>query len=191
MTIGKKHKVLLCLLSAIALSLLLWRHFTYSEPPFVIIGDKGLLGKIQVNVYMFRYQDDSSLKTVFFDGRSYKVDNQNVDRFEIYVNYDAKLFYHYGYDNVPRMVRDASIARNTLLFCKIGENIFFSNRSTKCGELKNEVKLLSLEEEVKTEISHENGKQQYEKNEDGAFIFDLKKSFLDVAEAGSSSPSSR
>ncbi|MDR5752906.1 MULTISPECIES: hypothetical protein [unclassified Caballeronia] len=183
MTIAKKYKALMCLLVAILITMFLWWHFTYSEPPFVIIGDKDVLSKIQVNVYMFRYQKNSSLKTVFMNGRSYKVDDQNVDRFEIYSSYDKKLFFHYGYDNVPRMVNDDSIARNTLLFCKSGENIFVSTRSTNCENLKNEARLLPLEDEVKKELSEEREKPNIKtKDDEKGFVRDLAKSFLDVTE---------
>ncbi|WP_423383677.1 hypothetical protein [Burkholderia sp. LMG 32019] len=183
MIIGKKHKTLLFLIAAIVIAVLLWKNFTYSEPPFVIIGDKDVLRKIQVNVYMFRYQENSSLKTVFWNGKSYKINNQNVDRFEIYINYDKNLFYHYGYDNVPRMVNDESLSRNILLFCKIGDNVFMSNQSTKCDDLKNQVQLIPLDEEVKHELSDESEKINLKsKTDEENYIQELKKAFLDVTE---------
>jgi hypothetical protein len=183
MITGKKRNIFLYLflLMVTIASLLIWKFLIYLEPPFVVLGDRDILAKLHVNVYMFRYQGGSSLNTVFLNGKLYEIDNTNVDRFEFYINYDGRFFFHYGYDNVPRMVGDAGSARNTLLFCRFGQEVFFSNRSTKCSEMKDGSKLLSLDDVIGKEIL--DNKQELDitdKSTNEFFILHLKKSFFEI-----------
>ncbi|WP_322032257.1 hypothetical protein [Paraburkholderia sp. J76] len=188
MIIEKNRKILTLSILAVGMSalLFLWKHLTYFEPPFAVTGSKDVLSKMHVNVYMFRYESKSSMRTIFLKGNAYPSDNQEVDRFEFYINYDNKLFSHYGYDNVPRMVNDSSIARNTLLICKKGSDIYFSNRSMKCDELKDQNKLRPLEEQLGIELAGEKKSGSIKtKTDEESFIRNTKSSFFDITKPAS------
>ncbi|CAD6534489.1 hypothetical protein LMG27952_02965 [Paraburkholderia hiiakae] len=182
----KSRNILFCVgVASVTFALLIeWEDSTYSEPPFIVIGRKDVLSKTHVNVFMSRYESNSSMRTIYLNGDSYPSNNQNVDRFEFYINYDNKLFSRYGYDNVPRMVNDASIARNTLLICKIGSDVFFSNRFTKCEEPKDENQLRPLDEQLNADLidEKESGKIKT-KSDEQSFIYKMKSAFFEVTKS--------
>ncbi|SAK49980.1 hypothetical protein AWB75_01342 [Caballeronia catudaia] len=183
MTIETKGRALIgVLLLVVATLFLLWKNFVYSEPSFVVTGGKEVLSKVHINVYMFRYGSRSSLNTIFLNGASYSVNNKNVDRFAIYVSYNNALFTHYEYDNVPRMVNDASLARNTLLLCGIGPDVFFSNQTKRCDEMVGGIKLVPIGEEIKRTMSQEPETPKLKTASESEFLIsNLKKSFSEIA----------
>jgi len=145
MTIGKnkifKRSAWIAALIALAIifPLFLWRHFTYIEPPFVILGDNDVLNKLHINVRLYRWDAErwNEFRTVFLNETPYAVDNQGVDHFRLFISYDKKLFRYYSYDNVPRITKDENMAKvaNTLLFCKVGSDIFMIPYHRKCDEI--------------------------------------------------------
>lgn len=196
MTIEKRwilmRRILKSLLLIVVFLLLVLMCFVYIEPPFIILGDNDVLDKLHINVGMSRYNWHgaySEFKTIFLDGGSRTINNQDVDRFGFYVNYDNKLFTYYEYDNIPKMMNDASEARNTLLFCKVGSDIFLFNRFIdpvkKCDgmEMKDEAKLLPLEdvlEAKRADLKHSAEINTKEREEE--FLRGFKQSFFDINE---------
>lgn len=176
---------LIFLVMIISVSLLLWEHFKFSEPPFVIIGDNKVLSKLHINVYMDRDEGPNSWNTIFLNGKPYQTNIQNVDRFIVYVNYDNKLFIDYSYDNIAKMVNDSSIAPNTLLFCEINSNIFLSDSLKRCKDVEDGKpglrKLLPLEDIINRDVSEAKNNQNIkDKSGEESFIFDLRKSFFEI-----------
>ncbi|WP_211462896.1 hypothetical protein [Collimonas silvisoli] len=184
MIIVKKRRIIKWLLFVVGFVALLFllRRCIYLEPPFTVHGDKEILNKVHVNVYMFKYDSRSFLATVFLNGKSYAADNSKVDRFEIYANYDNKLFSHYSYDNIPRMVNDDQMTRNALFFCKKSSGLYLSNNSDrKCDAPREDEKMLPFEEEVKQELSENaNPLHPKTKNEIDDFVNDLKNGFNEI-----------
>jgi hypothetical protein len=186
MTTALKLKALLALVFFLLgfFTFCLWKFLSFSEPPFVILGDTDFLKKLHINVYMDRDTGNSSWKTIFIGGKSYEVDNAEVDRFFVYVNYDNKLFVDYSYDNIARMVNDTSIAPNTLLFCRRGSAIFLSDRFKKCSEITSGEglrELVPLEYLISRDVAQaKNNGHLHNKASEDAFVRDLRSAFFDV-----------
>ena len=70
-----------------------------SEPAFLVMGDQLLTKDIKVNVEMLRH-DSTAIATTFFEGKTYKIQNQKVLRYVIYVSYRDSLFYKIEFDNL-------------------------------------------------------------------------------------------
>jgi hypothetical protein len=155
----------------------------------VITGDADVLRKLHINVYMDRDEGSHSWRTIFLNGKTYSVNNQNVDRFVVYVNFNNELFIDYSYDNIAKMVGDASVAPNTLLFCKINSNIFLSDSIKKCSEMNGGEpglrKLIPLGDAIGRDLS-EAKKYQNIKSEvdEKSYVLDQKKSFFEVVTSG-------
>lgn len=192
MTIEKKRKLLIGLIffaTMITVAALFWQNFKFSEPPFVIIGDNRVLSKLHINVYMDHDEGSYSWKTIYLNGKSFNAANQNADRFIVYANYDNKLFINYSYDNIARMVRDSSIAPNTLLFCEINSNVFLSDTLKKCEDVEDGKpglrKLLPLEDLINLDVSAARSNMNIRnKSDEDSFVSDLRRSFFEVANAG-------
>ena len=189
MVITKRHNLLkyfsIAAIVVIAF-LLLWKFFVYTEPPFIVIGDKNVLSKLHVNVNIGRANGKSSWKTIFLNGKYYSVNNQGAGGFTVYANYDNELFFDYNYENKARMLGNRSIATNTFLFCRINSDVYFSvirssGHLAKCDNMdkRGSVKLLSFDDLIKYRASQAK-KNGFVENgfDEKSYYINLRKSFF-------------
>jgi hypothetical protein len=143
----------------------LWHHYTHTEPPFAVMGDKDILNKLHINVYMYREKGKSTLETAFLNGRPYPTNNRNVVENVTYINYDNKLFTASTYPVTHSDNSDIGLTDHIiLLFCKSGQDIFASYHSTsdlyystKCDEanIRDNGKLVPLKDITKSGLLDE------------------------------------
>ena len=99
-----------------------------NEPAFIVKGDKILTKDIKVNVEVLK-QDSTIMATTFYNGKSYKIQNQGTLRYAIYVSYKDSLFYKWEFDNLHGEMKGKPI--NEIIVTKKGNAILALYRPLK------------------------------------------------------------
>ncbi|RUT72191.1 hypothetical protein D0817_00810 [Flavobacterium cupreum] len=94
--------------AGILLLLFLTVNCTRREPAFTVKGDPAVTKDIKVNVEAIR-DEGKTISTVYYNGRSYEFDNQNVLRYAIYVSYKDSFFYSTAFDNLHDRIKGSPL----------------------------------------------------------------------------------
>jgi len=81
---------------------------TDKEPDFTIKGDEAITKDLKVNVAIMK-DKELAMATVFYNGESYKVNNEGTLRYTIYVSYKDSLFYKVETDNLHGKIKGEPI----------------------------------------------------------------------------------
>lgn len=81
---------------------------TDKEPAFTVKGDKAITKEIKVNVEVIK-ENGTTLTTVFYNGESFKIDNQQALRYKIYVSYKDSFFYSTEADNLHGKIKGKTL----------------------------------------------------------------------------------
>lgn len=164
-----KYFVIFALMLTIMFKLMLVMNETkINVYPFEVEGDKEILSKLQVNLYLgFDDINDNFSQTLFLKGKRYKFDNSNFTNHVTFINYDNKL-YAYESSDVDEFYKDDSDYGNHFCFYK-AQNKIYMQREHDCNHLsrnkKLEIELVSMEKMLQTfKVSTKEDIERYREN---------------------------
>lgn len=110
-----QHHYLLNIVKVSGLFLLLFLTVNCSntEPRFTVKGDPAITKDLIVNVETM-YQNGNRINTVYYNGKSYDIDNQDALRYRIYMCYQNRYFYSFEMDNLHHKIKGEPLNEITI-----------------------------------------------------------------------------
>ena len=94
--------------------LILFASCSHQETDFLVKGDSALLKDVKVNIEMIR-DKQTKIATVFYNGSSYAVANDDVLRYKIYMSYQDKYFNTIEMDNLHDKIKGKPLNEITVV----------------------------------------------------------------------------
>lgn len=74
------------------------------EPVFIVTGNAGITKDIKINIEIIK-DNETVISTVYYNGKSYDIDNYNSIRYIIYMSYKDSFFFRLEMDNLHGKIK--------------------------------------------------------------------------------------
>ena len=79
------------------------------EPKIRVFGEGDILSKTKINVTLYHENNGLTTQTLFYNGKLYNIDNQNILRYTFYISYNDSLATTFGFDNLHDKIQGKSL----------------------------------------------------------------------------------